>query len=295
MYKDVQNVTIDSIIHIMKEKHSVVYKDAIKKAYKLASEKHKGTTRNSGEAYINHPVRVAYRIASWGLDNDSVIAALLHDVVEDCGVTKEEIAAMFNMAIANLVDNVTSVDTTITDAEKKHLTKSDIDKMSATKLIRNMNRRALLVKIADRLDNLDTIDCFEVEKQIKKARDTREILIPIAYAAGAFQLIDKLEDYCIKIEHLDRYNSIAEAYNKILFRNKSSIDLFLNGFVSLINSLSGIAKDSFSNSILKQSNGTGLSKALNRIEYKSRSISSLYRQAVRSHTNSLPKIGRAHV
>lgn len=285
MYKDVLPITIDDVIHAMKEKHSVVYKDAIKKAYKLASEKHNGVTRDSGEPYINHPVRVAFRIATWGLDNDSVIAALLHDVVEDCGVTKEEIATMFNMSIANLVDNVTSVDATITDAEERHLSKADIDKMSTTKLIKNMNRRALLIKIADRLDNLNTIDCYEIEKQIKKSRDTREILIPIAWAAGAYQLIDQLEEYCLKIEHFERYNTIAEAYNKLLIRSNSSTVLFLNDLVTLINSLIGISKDTFSSSILDKSNGTGLSKALNRIEYKKRSVSSLYRQAVRMTPN----------
>lgn len=152
--------------------------------------------------------------------------------------------------------------------------------MSAAKLIKNMNRRALLIKIADRLDNLNTIECFDLEKQARKARDTREILIPIANEAGAFQLMDQLQNLCIKIEHRDRYNALSQAYNQILLINSNSMNLFLNNLVSLVNTLIGISKDSFSSSILEMNKGTGLSKAIKRVEYKKRSIASLYRQVV---------------
>ena len=282
MYKFISEITIDDIIHIMEEKHSVVYKSAIKKAASFAAENHKNVLRKSGEPYIHHPLRVAYTVASWGMESEAVIAALLHDVVEDCdNITTETIAKLFNLRIANLVDSVTSVDTTINDAEKKKLTKDDIDKMSDAKLIKNMNRTALLIKIADRLDNLSTISCFPISKQIKKARDTREILIPIASYSGAYGLIDELENLCIKIEHNDKFTTISEAYNRLLINNAASTDMFLNAVTSLIESLAGISNNSMSKVILNESKGTGLSKAIKGIDYKKRSISSLYRQVVK--------------
>lgn len=286
MYKFIPEISIDDIIRAMEEKHSVVYKSAIKKAANYAQEKHKDVFRKSGEPYIYHPLRVAFSIASWGLESEAVIAALLHDVVEDCeDVTTETITKTFNLRIANLVDSVTSVDKAITDAEKKKLTKADIDNMSDAKLIANMNRTALLIKIADRLDNLSTIACFPISQQIKKARDTREILIPIAARAGAFELIDELENLCIMIEHHDRYTSIAEAYNKILIHNVASTEMFLSIFKTLVESLSGISDNSLSKTILNESKGTGLSKAIKGIDYKKRSISSLYRQVVKESDN----------
>ncbi len=280
MYEEVLDVGTEDIIRVMEEHHSVVYKTAIKKACAFAEAKHKGQLRDSGEPYINHPKRVAYSIARWGLDNESVIAALLHDVIEDCGVTHQELADTFNQSIANLVENVTSVSQTISEAEKNHLTKQDIDKMSTTKLLKNMNRKALMIKTADRLDNLNTIGCHPIEKQIRKARDTREILIPIAYRAGAFQLIDELESFCIKIEHNERYNDIAQSYNKILIHNTYSTDFFLNNLVYLVNSLIGKTKDPKHGLISDENSDTSLSKAIKCIEYKKRSIPSLYRQAI---------------
>lgn len=281
MYKFIPEITVEDILHTMEEKHSVVYKSAIKKAANYAAEKHTGVFRSSGEPYINHPLRVAYTVASWGLESEAVVAALLHDVVEDCDdVTIETIKNLFNLRIANLVDSVTSVDNTITEAEKQKLTKADIDKMSDAKLIKNMNRTALLIKISDRLDNLNTIGCFPVEKQIKKARDTREILVPIAEKASAFELIDELENLCIKIEHNDRNTAIGEAYNRMLIHNKASTHMFLSMFKGLVDSLAGISDNSMSKQILNESKGTGLSKAIKGLEYKDRSISSLYRQVV---------------
>lgn len=281
MHKYIPTVTIEDIIFAMEENHRIVYKSAIKNAVKYATEKHKGVFRKSEEPYINHPLRVAYSIASWGLDSDAVVAAILHDVVEDCaGVTTETIANFFNLRVANLVDSVTSVDKAITDAENEERTKEYIDRVSDTKLIKCMNRTALLIKIADRLDNLSTIKCFRIEKQIKKARDTREILIPIAKVAGAYELIDDLESYCIKIEHRDRYQAIVKAYNGMLTQNETSINLFLNQFDSIVDAIRGLSNSSTSLQLLNKSKGSSLSNAIKGVEYKKRSVASLYRQAV---------------
>ena len=127
MYKEYMNVSAEDIIRAMEEKHSDVNKSGIKKACSFAAEKHKGQTRVSGEPYINHPKRVAYIVAKLGMDSDTVIASLLHDLVEDCNVTIEEIASAFNQNVADLVESVTSVNAEITEAEKKRLTKTDID------------------------------------------------------------------------------------------------------------------------------------------------------------------------
>ncbi|MBR5975576.1 MAG: HD domain-containing protein [Clostridiales bacterium] len=273
--------TIDDIIHTMQSNHSVVYKPYIKKAFSFAEEKHKGVLRKSGEAYINHPLRVAHFVASWGLESDSVIAALLHDVVEDCDVTVEDIGEMFNENIAKLVDSVTSIDCSISEAEKSILSKEDIDRMSEVKLIENMNRKALLIKIADRLDNLYTIGCFPPNKQIRKARETREIIIPLAEMAKAYYLVDELQNLCIRIEHKDRYDEISEAYQLLLLQNQLSSSFIIDRLNSVISDLSKLNDLSIRTGGVADRDAQLLSRAISKFECKKRSVASLYRQTVK--------------
>lgn len=277
--------TINDIIHTMQNNHSIVYKPYLRKAYNFAAEKHDGVFRKSGEPYINHPLRVAHFLASWGLECDTIIAALLHDVVEDCDVTVEDISEMFSENIARLVDNVTSIDGSITEAEKSTLTKEEIDRMSEVKLLENMNRKALLIKIADRLDNLYTIGCFPINKQIKKARDTREIIIPLAELAKAYYLADELSNLCLRIEHKDTYDEISEAYQILLLQNNTSTTFVINKIHSLISDLSKLNDLPIRNGGVADQDALTLSKAIAKFECNKRSIASLRRQTVKTLEN----------
>lgn len=283
---------IEDVIYEVKKNHKVPYINYIHDVYKYAKEKHEGQERKSGEAYIKHPLRVAYYVASWGLESDAICAALLHDVVEDCkNVTITEIEERFGSGIADLVDCLTSFDTYISDAEKDKYTKDELDRMADEYLVKKINRKALLIKIADRLDNLNTIDCFPLDKQIKKAQHTRKILIPLAKRSKAYYLVDELENLCYKIEHRDRYNEISLRYNLILTQNNYSINIFKERCSKIFENIAGLNELSITN---EQKNDVSM-ELLNFIcefEITKRTISSLNRQINHTSGNYTEKIER---
>ncbi len=281
---------IEDVIYEVKKNHSVPYVNYIHDVYKYAKEKHDGQKRKSGEAYIKHPLRVAYYVASWGLESDTICAALLHDVVEDCkNVTIKEIEERFGKGIADLVDCLTSFDTLIPDSEKENFTKDELDRIADEYLVKKMNRKALLVKIADRLDNLNTIDCFPLEQQIKKARNTRKILIPLAKRSKAYYLVDELENLCYKIEHKDRYNEISLRYNFILTQNNYSISIFQDKCSKVFTNIAGLNELSITNE-QKNDISMELLHSICDFEITKRTISSLNRQINHSSGNYSEKI-----
>ena len=229
MYR--MDICIDDVMNEFAKNHKVANKKIVKKAYDYALKMHDGQTRKSGEPYIMHPLRAARFVASWGFESDMVCATLLHDVVEDCNTTIEEIERLFGNSISGIVDSVTSLDKDLENAVG--LTKEEIDKLSDDKLQERMTEKALFVKVADRLDNLYTIDIFPIEKQIKKAKHTREIIIPMLMREGAFQIIDLLEDLCLKIEHSERHNNIQEEYTRLLEENSYTTTSVLKLFTDV--------------------------------------------------------------
>lgn len=228
------SIFIEDVIALLYNNHTVVSKVNIKKAYNFALEKHNGQKRVSGESYIMHPLRVAKLLAEWGFGSEVVIAGLLHDVIEDCNVSVDMITGMFGSNIANLVDAVTQVNKHMKGLEG--LSKKEIDRLSDIRLIKNISEESLFIKVADRLDNLYTIDVMSEAKQLNKARDTREILIPMVIKEKAFKLADELSELCFKIEHRELYNKIFSAYKRILRANsvqsKKTLDFLSNVFSS---------------------------------------------------------------
>lgn len=226
------SISFEDVMALLYNNHTVVSRANIKKAYTFALEKHSGQTRVSGEPYIMHPLRVAKLLAEWGFGSEVVIAGLLHDIAEDCKVSVEKITAMFGSNIANLVDAVTQVDKHMKGLEG--LSKKEIDRLSDIRLIRNISEESLFIKVADRLDNLYTIDVMSEAKQLNKAMDTREILIPMVIKEKAFKLADELSELCFKIEHRELYNKIFAAYNRISRANsvqsKKTLDFLSNVF-----------------------------------------------------------------
>lgn len=215
-------VDFSDIMNIYSQNHKVGNKHGIKRAYHFAEEMHAGVTRGTGEPYIQHPLRVARSVAEWGAESDVIMAALLHDVVEDCDVTLAEIEELFDSSVADIVDAVTALSDKDFDYATHTLTKAQKDILSDAKLQSKMNSKALLVKIADRIDNLNTLSGVKEEKRFPKAEHTKAILIPMARLAKADHLADVLEELCFKIEHPKMYENIEKQYNYLLEANRDA-------------------------------------------------------------------------
>jgi (p)ppGpp synthase/HD superfamily hydrolase len=229
-----REVSFDEVMNIYSMNHKFGDKAGIKKAYSFAEEHHKGVKRGSGEDYICHPLRVARLLADWGFESEILIAALLHDVVEDCGVPLSEIRELFGSRVAEIVDSVTAL--TDKDFDSSGLSKSQLDILSDARLQRKMSERALYVKIADRIDNLNTLDGVKRCKWEPKAEHTREIIIPMAMMMEAYNFVDILEELCFKVESEDMYKKIKSVYDEILEENAykcmKSLDILAKTFNS---------------------------------------------------------------
>ena len=213
-----RKVSISDVMDSYSDNHKVGDKKIIRKAYEYAACKHMGMKRGSGEPYINHPLRVARLIAQWGFESDTIAAALLHDVVEDCQAELKEIETLFGSNAAQVVDAVTALSDK--DFSDHTLTKVQRDILSDARLQRKMNEKALYVKIADRIDNLSTLDGVPEEKRIPKAEHTREIIIPMAVLEHAYRHVDMLEELCFQVEHPQKYQMIRKRAEEI--RNENS-------------------------------------------------------------------------
>lgn len=169
-------------------------KALLRSAYRFANQAHQGQTRSSGEPYITHPISVACICASWKLDVSTLMAALLHDTIEDCGVTKEEIAARFGTVTADIVDGVTKLD------KFQFSTREEGQAGSFRKMLLAMTRdiRVILVKLADRTHNMRTLSGLKPEKQRRIGRETMEIYAPIANKLGMNLLYRELQDLVFK-------------------------------------------------------------------------------------------------
>lgn len=211
------DVTFDEILYYYTKYHRSGDREGIKRAFHYAEEKHRGVKRGSGEPYINHPMRTARLLAEQGFDSDYLIAALLHDIVEDCDVPLSEIRNLFGNRVAKTVDAVTALSDR--DFGEKKPSKIKRDRLSDAKLQEKMTVKALYVKIADRIDNLSTIHGVKEEKRLPKAEHTREILIPMAERAKAYYYVDVLEDLCFRIEHPGHLAKMEEIRTKICTEN----------------------------------------------------------------------------
>lgn len=185
----------------------------IRRAYEYADGKHAGVLRGSGEPYIKHCLRVARSLAEWGFESEVIIASFLHDVVEDCDTPLTEIAELFGTNVAGIVDVVTALSDQDFTGQKP--TKAQRDDLSDARLQKLMDDKALFVKIADRIDNLNTLWGVPEEKRIPKAEHTRDILIPIVILARAFFFVDVLEELCFEIEHPGEFAEIRRLYETL--------------------------------------------------------------------------------
>ena len=196
----------------------------IKKAYDIANEAHQGQCRKSGEPYIIHPLCVAIILADLELDKETIVAGLLHDVVEDTVLTTEEIASEFSEEVALLVDGVTKLGQLSYDADKVEVQAENLRKMF---LAMAKDIRVILIKLADRLHNMRTLKYMRLEKQKEKARETMEIYAPLAQRLGISRVKVELDDLALKYLEPEAYYALVE---KVALR-KQQREEYVEGLV----------------------------------------------------------------
>ncbi len=200
--------------------------DLVSKAYMLAKEAHKGVLRRSGEPYIFHPIAVAKIVVDEiGLGVKSVVAALLHDVVEDTPYTVEDIEALFNPKIASMVDGLTKMAGVINHEESQQA-----EYFRKVLLTLSDDVRVILVKIADRLHNMRTLDSMPRNKQIKISSETLYLFAPLAYRLGLFEIKTELEDLSLKFRFPEQYFEIK----KKLIESEAGRTQFIDNFCAPI-------------------------------------------------------------
>ena len=179
----------------------------LQSAYQFSEQAHEGQFRQSGEPYISHPLAVANILAQWHLDSQALTAALLHDVMEDTSVTKTEISRNFGKSVADLVDGVSKLD------RIEFETHAEAQAENYRKMLLAMARdvRVILIKLADRLHNMRTLDAVGSDKRRRIARETLEIYAPIANRLGLNNIYHELEDLSYQHLYPDRYRVLAKA------------------------------------------------------------------------------------
>ena len=182
----------------------------VNKAYDFACEAHSGQYRSSGDPYVTHPIAVASILGSFRMDENSLAAAMLHDVMEDSGIPKSVIEKKFNKEVADLVDGVSKLNT-LTISSK---TESQAENLQKMVLAMSKDIRVIVVKLADRLHNMRTLLYLDREKQLRIAKETLEIYAPIAHRIGMNNLYRELEDLAFKTIYPTRYERLIAAVKK---------------------------------------------------------------------------------
>ena len=197
----------------------------LQRAYDVAEAAHSGQKRKSGDPYITHPLAVATILAGLGMDTTTLVAALLHDTVEDTGVTLDSITADFGSEVTHLVDGVTKIDKVkLGDAAQAETIRKMIVAMAR-------DPRVLVIKLADRLHNMRTLRFLPPEKQEKKARETLEILAPLAHRLGMNTIKWELEDLAFATLYPKRYDEIV----RLVAERAPSRDTYLAEVTSTVN------------------------------------------------------------
>ena len=213
------DITIRDVLYEARRSNKNIDKNKIFKAYTFAAEKHKNQKRKSGESYIIHPLHVAYILASWGLDTQTICAALLHDVVEDTNATYEDIEKNFDEEVASLVEGVTKLSNLFKTVEEKKT--KNYKKMF---IAMEKDIRVIILKLADRLHNVRTLKYLRRDRQIAIAEETLELYAPIANKLGMNDLKKDLEDGAFKYLYPRWYRIIREELKEKIKENRNKLE-----------------------------------------------------------------------
>ena len=192
----------------MIEKSGKLYDmDAIDRAISVATKAHEGQMRSSGEEYVCHPIIVASILVELGMDSETIVAAILHDVVEDTTVKLDEITKQFGSDVAALVDGVTKL------SKLPYSTKEEEQAENVRKMLLAMAQdiRVIIIKLADRLHNMRTIESLPEQKRRDKAKETMDIFAPLAHRLGIRAVKEELEDLSLRILDPVAYREIEDA------------------------------------------------------------------------------------
>ena len=222
-------VLYQELINSVKKYHPSADISMIQKAYKIAHDAHEGQCRKSGEPYIIHPLCVAIILADLEMDKETIVAGLLHDVVEDTVMTSEEIVQEFSAEVALLVDGVTKLGQLSYSSDKVEEQAENLRKMF---LAMAKDIRVILIKLADRLHNMRTLKYMRPEKQKEKAQETMDIYAPIAQRLGISKIKVELDDLSLKYLEPEVYYDLVE---KISLR-KSAREEYVQGIVGEVSS-----------------------------------------------------------
>lgn len=227
-----EKITFEKFINLIK-KYNDDEEDInqIKKAYDYAKDLHEGQFRQSGEPYIIHPLNVAYILAEMHADTDTICAGLLHDTLEDTNITKGEIIEEFNVNVASLVDGVTKI------SKMNFSSKQDQNLANTRKIITGITEdvRIIIIKLADRLHNMRTLEYKSEFKQKENSMETMEIFVPLAYYIGAYRIKSELEDISLQYLYPEKYKKIEDIKSKIELDSRSCLQEMLQTIKEILN------------------------------------------------------------
>lgn len=215
---------LSGILEEIKKKNLDVDIEKIKLAFSFAEEAHIGQFRQSGDNYILHPVQVAKIIIDMGMDTDSIIAGILHDIVEDTFITNADIEYNFGKSVATLVDGVTKL------KKLPNGTKQQDESIRKMMLAMSKDIRVIIIKLADRLHNMKTLNFVPEEKQLRVSKETLAIYAPLAHRLGMAKIKSELEDLCFMYLYPDKYVEIRDFVNS----KKEERDEYIKNVESII-------------------------------------------------------------
>ena len=219
-----KEVLYNSLIECIRKYHPSANTDIIEKAYHVADEAHEGQLRKSGEPYIVHPLSVALILADLEMDKETIVAGMLHDVVEDTVMTLDEIKEEFGEEVAVLVDGVTKLGQLNYSSDKVEVQAENLRKMF---LAMAKDIRVIIIKLADRLHNMRTLQFMKPAKQKEKAKETMEIYAPLAQRLGISKLKIELDDLALKYYNPEAYRDIVET----IAQRKAERDAYVDNLV----------------------------------------------------------------
>ena len=200
----------------------------VQKAFDFANEAHKGVRRRSGEPYILHPIAVAKIVVSnIGLGYKSIVAALLHDVVEDTSYTVDDLRSLFGDKVATLVDGLTKIKTVLDNEDKAEQKSIQAENFKRILLTLNDDVRVVLIKLADRLHNCRTIEYMPEHKRDKILSETMYIFIPLAHRLGLYGVKSEMEDIWLRYKEPDAFNEISSKINRNVTDKEKQINEFI--------------------------------------------------------------------